>query len=458
MMGFQLFESRFCTFEGPTEWRVVSGLGMVESDDQTLIRSAVVMENWVNPPKDASAYLQTQLPLLEEEQPETELLGEQRLDSHQLTEALLATFRTPIPNGGAMVQKQLVAVEGALVCTLTVSGLEDDRVLWDELCNPLLGSFTITADDWVGRIREADLVPIVEDHSPDGRFDLTGLGLSIPMPTGWEGDPTGTLRHGNEALISIRRSGLSAGSAEECFAEALQNLSQSDGPKPSAWQRGENPEGASFWAIDAITTLEKTFVSSGHVVHREVFIDDQGVISFTLDCVGESAGPIGDFSAIVAGYRWLEPEEQRLRLGEPWLPAELRGQWMPGGPGVYVGLNPPGTIVLVQQIGKEGELDEFVRPQIDAARRAPEIAETDAEKRDAGVLQGCDAVHYSLDFTGTDGETVCLRTCWFDTPTNRCVVNVRASSADTADRTIRTLLDSVKPVATTNAGDRGGAR
>ena len=145
-MAFQRFESRFCAFEGPAEWRVVPGLGMVDDSDGNLDRSVVVMENWVDPPQNASDYLETQKEMLGQEKPETEVIGEQTLDSRQLSEGVLVTFRTPFPGGGgALLQKQLVAVEGPLVCTLTVSGLEDDTTLWNELCNPLLGSFTVPA-------------------------------------------------------------------------------------------------------------------------------------------------------------------------------------------------------------------------------------------------------------------------------------------------------------------------
>ncbi len=114
-MGFQRFESRFCAFEGPATWRIVPGLGMVDDSNQELARSAVVMENWVDPPQNAPAYLEMQAITIKEERPETEVIDEQGLDSQHLSEAVLVTYRTPVPDDGALLQKQLVAFEGPLV-------------------------------------------------------------------------------------------------------------------------------------------------------------------------------------------------------------------------------------------------------------------------------------------------------------------------------------------------------
>ncbi len=104
-MSFQRFESRFCAFEGPTKWRIVPGLGMVDDSNQELKRSAVVMENWIDPPQNASAYLVTQVKTIKEERPETEVIDEQSLDSRHLSEALLVTYRTPIPDDGALQEE-----------------------------------------------------------------------------------------------------------------------------------------------------------------------------------------------------------------------------------------------------------------------------------------------------------------------------------------------------------------
>ncbi|MCK5377137.1 MAG: hypothetical protein KAJ97_08655 [Acidobacteria bacterium] len=442
-MAFQRFESRFCAFEGPAEWRVVPGLGMVDDSDGNLDRSVVVMENWVDPPQNASDYLETQKEMLGQEKPETEVIGEQTLDSRQLSEGVLVTFRTPFPGGGgALLQKQLVAVEGPLVCTLTVSGLEDDTTLWNELCNPLLGSFTVPAREWSVEIQETEIVHFEAEPAAGNTQDLPGLGLAVPILDGWEIDPEGVLRLGKEAEIRIRRAGLAAGSAEECFAHALQDLSRTGGPKPTVWQRGETPDGRSFWAVDAVAVHEKTWGPTEQHLRRELFIDDEGVLSLTLECVGDTANAVRDFEVLVSGSRALDPELRRLRLGEPWLPAELAGQWMAAGPGIYVCADPPGTTVMVRQFEKEGMLEELVQTQSESARSAPEVAEITSELRSEGPFRGCDARRYSLDFSDADGKTVCLRTCWLDSASHRNVLQVRSGSAESADDCLRTLLDS----------------
>jgi hypothetical protein len=458
-MGFQRFTSRFCTFEAPADWRIVAGLGAIDGRDETRQRSAAVIESWVDAPQDAPTYLDSQLEVLTKVESEIELVEKRSLDSGNLSEALLATFRTPLPDGRALLQKQLVAVEGRLICTLTVSGLEDDQTLWNEYCNPILGSFDVPARDWSGQIRESDNVLTVEtEHPPSEMHDLPGLGLAIPAPAGWEVSPDGTLRHEGGAEISIRRSGLPAGTAEECFAEALERYSSTTGAKPSAWQRGETTDGGSFWAVDAISTREKTWGPPDRHLHREVYVDDEGVLAFTLDCPEESVGPIEDLGRVLEGYRWLEPERQRLRLGEPWLRAELKGKWTAAGPGMYIGADPPGTMVLVQQIGKDANLADLIDAQIDATRRAPEVVLVDTEARDEGILQEYDAVRYSLDFKDAEGQSVSLRTCWLDTPESRYVVNVRAAASETAEATLRTLLDGFSPEAAGETDHEGGGR
>jgi len=453
-MAFQRFESRFCAFEGPATWRIVPGLGMVDDSNQKLARSAVVMENWVDPPQSVSAYLETQVKTLKEERQETEVIDEQDLDSRHLSEAQLVTYRTPCPVDGALLQKQLVAVEGPLVCTLTVSGLEADHTLWNELCNPLLGSFTVPAQKWSAQIAGADIARFDTDSSSEATHDCPGLGLAIPTLDGWDVDAAGMLRRGNEAEIRIHCSGLAAGSAEECFAEALQHLSQTDGLNPTGWQHGETSDGKSFWAIEAAAVHEKTWGPSERHLHREVFIDDEGVLTFTLECVGESGISTEGFAKVLAGYCRLEPEKRRMRLGEPWLPVELAGQWLAAGPGVYVCSDPPGTIVVAQQFPKEGNLAKLVTAQTDAARRAPDVAEVMDEQRSEGPFRGCEACRYSLDFSDSEGNTASLRSCWLDSRSTRSIVHVRSGDAETADECLRTLLENFTTDVPT--GDGGG--
>lgn len=457
-MGFQRFESRFCTFEAPDGWRIVAGLAAVDGRDEARQRSAVVVENWVDTPQDAATFLDRQLEVMTQVESEIELVEKRNLDSRNLGEALLATFRMPLPDGRALLQKQLIAVEGRLACTLTVSGLEDDRELWNECCNPILGSFDVSAREWSGEIRESDdVVNVDADGPPPSMHDVSGLGLAIPVPAGWEVAPDGTLRRGESAKISIRRTGLPAASAEECFAEALERFSRAGEAKPNAWKRGETPGGTSFWSVDAVSTRQKTWGPPDRHLRREVFVDDNGVLAFTLDCTGEPAGPVEDLGRIVGGYRWLNSDRQTLRLGEPWLQAELAGRWTAPGPGVYIRSDPPQTMVLVQQLGKEATLADLVKHHVDATRRAPEVVHVEAETRDDSHFRGCDAVRYLLDFTDAEGQKVSLRTCWLDTPKTRCVVNVRAAASDTADEILRTLMDGFSPEAASGTGDDGGA-
>ena len=198
---------------------------------------------------------------------------------------------------------------------------------------------------------------------------------------------------------------------------------------------------------------EKTWGPPEQHLRRELFIDDEGVLSLTLECRGDPAPFIEDFGTIVEGCRGLDPEQRRLRLGEPWLQAELAGPWMAAGPGMYVCTDPPGTTVMVRQFQKEGSLADLVKRQTESARSAPEVAEITDEQRADGPFRGCETHRYTLDISDTDGKTVCLRSCWLDSASNRRVVHVRSADAETANDCLRTLLESY----TVDEAETGGS-
>jgi hypothetical protein len=97
---------------------------------------------------------------------------------------------------------------------------------------------------------------------------------------------------------------------------------------------------------------------------------------------------------------------------------------------------------MVQQFQKEGSLADLVKRQTESARSAPEVAEITDEQRTDGPFRGCETHRYTLDFSDADGKTVCLRSCWLDSASNRSVVHVRSADAETANDCQRTLLES----------------
>ena len=74
-MALQEFQARFCAFKGPPEWRAVEGLGLVEQSENRPGRSAVVMENWVEPAQTASTFVDNQAQMLQEVTPGRETLN-----------------------------------------------------------------------------------------------------------------------------------------------------------------------------------------------------------------------------------------------------------------------------------------------------------------------------------------------------------------------------------------------
>jgi hypothetical protein len=449
-VGFQRFASRFCTFEGPSGWDVVPGLGLVDSNGGAGKRSAVVTESWVDQGQDAATFAQAQIQVLKQERSDAEVVAEERLSSPKLSDGLLLTIRTPLPEQGTgFLQKQLVTVEGPLACTLTVSGREDDQQLWQELCNPMLGSFAVPAREWATGIQEAELVQPASASPPASRQALPQLGITIPVPEGWHLDDKGVLGKGDEASITIQRSGLPAGSAEECFAHALGRLSR-QGIKPEAWQQGTTRGGSPFWALDTVAVIEKTWGPAERILRRQVFIDDQGVLAMTLECRSEQAAEA--LSIIIDGYTWQEPGERELLLAEPWLPAKLTGAWLAAGPGVYVSSEPPGTVVIVQEIAKEKGLADLMKRQVSALRAQPELGQVQRDECTEGVFAGCAAQSYCLDYQDGDGNPVSLRLCMLDTRSSRCVIQVRSGAAEMADSCLRELLGGFKPDATAGGG------
>ena len=75
-MGSQTCEARFCRFEGPADWQAVPGFGLVTGDETKFRSTAMVMENWNDPPLTVVEYVEKQREILQESCPETELIDE----------------------------------------------------------------------------------------------------------------------------------------------------------------------------------------------------------------------------------------------------------------------------------------------------------------------------------------------------------------------------------------------
>ena len=409
----QTFSSRFCRFAGPDSWRAVAGLGLVEAGSTGVKRSAVVMEGWLDPPLSAAEYVARQREAFPELGREVETVEEASLraggrDSH------LATYRSPLPSGDCLVQMQLTTTAGPLACTLTVSGRQSDASEWKPQADHMLDSFTVEARRWAQEIRHEQLLgkaPRCIGPTAAAR----SIGLALPVPAGWSWDEGRLeLRRGETATISVRRSGLPATSAEECFAEALGRLGAAEDVRPSRWDRGETSARAEFWALEAEGRTSKTWGSGATFVHREAYVEDDGVIAFVLDANGDIEGAGTAFAAVVAGYTWLPPEGQALRTGEAWLHAELPGHWMVLGTGVYAQTSPTRLTVQATVLPGAQPAVKLGPGQAAALRSAPEVATVHRDEEESGTLYGRPAHRFCLDHATPDGATVATRCVWLD--------------------------------------------
>jgi hypothetical protein len=450
-----VFESRFARFEGPSSWAVAPGIGLVDADGRGIYRSALVNESWIDPPLSAAEYAARQRELVIESSPRTELVQERTLASPRLSDAHLGIFRTP-GNDGVILQKQLTAVEGPLVCCLTVSGIEAEADQWEADGDQMLGTFEVTARKWALEIRREDLAAVgSSDEQARGDAELGDLGLRVPVAAGWQ--VRGSELHGSDgSTIRVQRSGLAGGSAEECFAEALQRLGRDPQLRPEAWAQKTSRSGLKLFWVRAAATTPKSWGPPQRRVREELYTDDEGVLAFVLDSDGDTAAASESLAEVVAGYCWLKPEERRLQMGEPWVPAVLEGPWIPAAPGVYAHGGVPRCLVVVQRFPRAQGLGKLTEAQIASARGSGEVREIVAEETNTGVFKGREATRYALDFVDPEGKKVSLRLVWIDgQEPARYLVMVRGDEPAHVDRVLAQLLDSFEPEGASGSERRG---
>lgn len=409
----QTFQSSFCRFTGPGHWRAVPGLGLVEGGAAGVQRSAVVMENWVDPPITAVEYVARQRKALPELEREVAVVRDKSLSAGD-RDLHLATYRSPLPAGDFLVQQQLTTADGPLICTLTVSGRESDLSAWGPLADGMLDSFTVDGRRWAKDIRNEPLLgkaPRSRGQSTEAR----SIGLAVPEPSGWSWDEaTNTLRLGETATITVRRSGLPAASAEECFAGALARLGALQDARASRWHHGETPSGLAYWAIETVGQAGRTWGKTAAVTHREAYIEDEGVVAFTLDAAGDLDVADAAFAEVVAGYSWLPADLQALRTGETWLHAELPGHWMVVGTGVYARMTPTPIVVQALVLPRAQPAAKLGPGQSRALRSAPGVAAVHRDEEESGTLYGRPAYRVTLDYDTADGAAASVRVVMVD--------------------------------------------
>jgi hypothetical protein len=456
-VGWQTYEARFCRFDGPANWQPIPGFGLVNGDEAEFRTTAMVMENWNDPPLTIAEYVGKQREILQESCPETELVDETIPEASTFEEAHLAFYRTPQPDRRVLLQKQLTGISGPLACTLTISGMEDDLGEWELDCHKMLATFTPTWEHWASKIERIPSPELFSngEYSEDlKRVDLRSLSLSVTLPQGWVSDEdSGLLRLGEHDSIEVRRTALPGGSAEECFAEALHRFLADAQFEITAWDSGVASANRSYWALEATATQDRTWGEPIRTVAREVFVDDEGVIAFLLRSGGEPDKAVADFGIVVTSYEWLPVEERLLRVGEPWLDVQLEGNWMVAGPGTYAKLDPPSCVVSTSSLPRAQNLGKFAAAQVAQLKKAPEIGSVQKTEEQEGSYQGCPAYRWHMDFDAADGNTVALRFVWFDIDDEtRNGLMVRTEDTELADRIFVQLIEGFRP----DSGRGGG--
>jgi len=436
------FETRFCRFEAPAGWIPMPLVGVFERRSNEPCRSAVVIENWLEKPMKAQEYAAAQRAMLKEHAPGVEFLEETRYSGAGLSDAHAVRFRTTAKGGARLRQELIAAIEGPLAVSLTMTGLENDGPNWSRLFGGILSSFAITAAQWAREIARGEVAP--KEPKSAGRVPAPGLQMSVPVAPGWKLEAEGgALRSPSGSEITIRRSGLSAGSTDELFAEALLRIHRDPGWKPRRWDRGSTPSGWPFFALESVALQTGTWVKKEPLVLREFFVQDEGPVAFRLQASENDAASVEALGAAVFGYSLLPAAERRLAVRESWLSLELAGEWQALGSGTYVRTAQPVTLLMTQRLPGSPGLKTYAESAARTLRSAPDVKSVAREDAREGLFKGIAGWRYGLDFSDADAASVFVRAAWFESGGTLYALTVRGPAGKETEDLFSRAIESV---------------
>lgn len=444
MASYVTVESRFCRFQVPASWKVIEGTGAVEDRPSGPRCSAVVTECWVDPPTPARELAARQTELAREMLAGFEVVKEEPARAVRFTEAWIGTHRTASA-GSSLLQHQLTVATGHLACCLTLSGTEADKPRWSPIFAEIATSFEIPAAASLGSVRRQPLLLPVA--SPDDRLGLMSrLQLLAPVPTGWSlDDTTLTLHEPRGAEITFRAAEPAGVALDQVFATSLSRLAREPGTRVSAWDQGVLAGDRSWYAIESVQGAARTWGPADERLRRQVLLDDEGVIEVTLHARAGDTGSLQTLSLVAAGLRRQPPEERRLQIREPWVPAVLHGAWRETSPGVFMLLAPPRALVVAARLPSPLGLRALADREAAGLANQPEVALVHRRELVEGVWKGRQAVRYSLDYQTPDATGMALRGAWLDAGDAACHLQVRGEDPESVDRLFLQLLEAVEP-------------
>lgn len=456
-MATLVFESRFCTFEVPRGWDLVPGLGAVQRRSGGGGRSLVVMENWLDPPQNARDYAEAQKTMALRQLPGLVVVRDEELRDERFADAHVTVFRPPPVTGKAasrpIVQAQLVTANGPLVCALTLSGPEDEESF--ATLGQAVASFTVTSKEAVGTIKRTPL-PVAAPAAPEApkaveevqMVEAPLLGLRLPIPPDATFDETGgRIQLPGGATIEVQSLGLAGGAADGVFADALAKAMRQPGCRIMSWDKGETASGKPYWTLEVRCEQARNWGKPEIIVRRSVLIEDQGVLRFeSMEGEGHAAAPAA-LLALVAGYRWLPPEQRRLAVREVWIDAVLDGPWSAASPGVYVRLAKPSLVVALQRLPKDLDARGFIEATAKALRDRPEVARITGDELTPGLWKGRQACRWTLDFEAAGDGKKAVRIACMEASKDLCIINVQGGDTQAVASLFARLLDAVRPEA-----------
>ncbi len=452
----QVCQSRFCSVEAPSGWRVVPGAGLLGRETGGVRRSAVVCENWMDPAIDSAAFVERQREVLGRECPRSRVVEEHALPPATLGDARLLVVRTELETGGVLLQKQLTTVAGPLACTLTLSGSEVDSELWETDAVILLGSFAVPSCRWASAIRQFRWAPAVETEMGVAAAELVTVraaGIRIPLLPGWEVDGDVGICCG-EATVRVRRSDLASSSAEVCFADALHRIERMGKLSLDVWGRGTTARGKPVYLVGATASSTPTWGAPKRTSLVQAFVGDEGVIAFQALAPTDLETTQRVVRQLVEGYEWVEPAERTLDICQTWLPARLTGRWTEVSPGIYLKNDPPQILLVVAEMPRSQGIEVFSEGQVAAIRSGPDVATILREESAAGAFRGRDAFRYSLEYLTADGRRVSLRACCIDADWGCCAIIAKGAEQEAVHQLWCRLLDELRPERLRRPGTR----
>jgi hypothetical protein len=418
-------------------------VGVLEKPSKEPSRSAVVMENWLDKPMKALEYAAVQREAVKAHAPGAEFMEEARYSASGLTDAHALRFRTTAAGGARLRQELIVAVEGPLAVSLTLTGLESDAGTWSRLFGGILGSFSIAAAPWARTIQRVSFAP-KEPKSTGPSSSAPALQMTVPVAAGWKLDAdAGTLRSPAGAEITIRRSGLPAASPDELFLEALVRAHRSPELRPRRWDRGVTRQNFPFFALESATVQAGNWVKKEQLAVREIFVQDHGPVVFRLQAPEGDTTSFEALGAAAFGYDILPPAERRLALRETWLRIDLPGAWTALGSGAYVKTSEPVTIVTAHRLPATPGLKAYADNAVRALSTAPEVQSVVRQESREGPHKGVPAWRYSLDFTNAAGTPSSVRAAWFEAGGAFYALTVRGQTGKDMDDLFARSLDGV---------------